>query len=175
MLKLSSQAIFRLHEFSNLWGILLTEVIVGVGLWHFISPWWLWLLVFVPIFLIISSIGARIFPIITSPIIESFRPDDDQFYTEQGEPVERIRKPLDETELLRVFIGLCLFGYVTIDSFFTGSMLGYGYDGFFRVYQAENPTSFWIYRSLCISGTLACIWGAIYLLTADRYRIDEDE
>jgi len=82
-------------------------------------------------------------------------------------------KPVDMTEMLRVLIGLFLCGYVSIDSFFTDSVLGYYRDGFFRIYRSEEPISFWIYRSLCMGAALACIWGVIWLLTTDRYRPDD--
>ncbi len=55
---------------------------------------------------------------------------------------------------LGILTGLSLSGYATIDSFFTDSMPGYWRDGFFRVYRAEEPIRFWIYRSLCVAGTL---------------------
>lgn len=174
-MKLSSQVIFRLHEISNLSGILFVEATVGVALWHYISPWWLWLLAFVPTFFIVAFVGQRIFPRITGEIIESLRQDDDQFFTSQGEPAKRFRSPVNTGELFGVTLGLCLFGYATIDSYFTKSTHGFWRDGFFRVYLAEEPFSLWIYRTLCIGGTLVCIWGVIYLLTADRYRIEKDE
>jgi hypothetical protein len=45
---------------------------VGYSLWQLISPWYLWLPVFVVLFVILGQVGHRLIPRFTGPIIDYF-------------------------------------------------------------------------------------------------------
>ena len=85
------------------------------------------------------------------------------------------RRPVDSKELLTalLFCGLCT--YATLDSFVTDSVPGFWRDGFFRVYRADEPVSFWIYRSLVMAGAVIGIWDIVFLLTGDRDRPEDPD
>jgi hypothetical protein len=52
----------------SLW--IISELLIGYTLWTILSPWWLWLVMFFPLFWIWAHISHRLIPRITGPIIE---------------------------------------------------------------------------------------------------------
>ena len=154
--------------------LLVAETLAGATLWVFISPLWLWLLLFVPVFFLVAYVAHRVCPSVTGPVVERVFPDQAQVDGKGAASAQRPRRPVDQREMTMAVLGLFLFGYPTVDSFFTDSMLGYWRDGFFRVFRVEEPISFWIFRALCIAGTLISVWAIVYLMTVDRWRTEED-
>ncbi len=163
----------NLHVVANVLCLLVMETLAGAILWLLISPVWLWLLIFAPVFLFVAYVAHRVSPLVTGPIVEYVFPDRAQVNGKGTPGAQRLRRPVDQREMITAVLGLFLFGYPTVDSFFTDSMLGYWRDGFFRVFRADEPISFWIFRALCIGGTLISVWAIIYLLTTDRLRTEE--